>query len=184
MSLEKAQQEEPVKSGDTIALFVGSFDPPTMDHYRAVEALQTCPEIKQVWICPLSGASDNHVRGMASIMSVDMATSSTKVSLCTIALDKTMTEAKQAIDWVRAKFPYLKFKAATLNPDSVADSQPTIQVFLGVAGVVAEGASAVTAKFTVSPPDLKLRIKSGSDESRNFVAPVWNYIQKHKLYRD
>lgn len=173
-----------MKVGDTVALFVGSFDPPTMDCCRAIEALKANPAIKHVWLCPLPGALDSHVRNMASILSVDMSSNSSKVSLCTVALDKKL-DGKLAVEWLRAKFPYLTFKVATLAPETIADTQQTLQIFLGTAGVVAEGAAPVVSeKYAPAPPDLKARIKAGSDESRNFVAPVWNYIQKYKLYRE
>lgn len=184
MSIEQSQQEDRTKMGDTIALFVGSFNPPTMDHCRAIEAVKASSGINHVWVCPLPGAADPSVRAMVSILSFDMTANGNRVSLCTIALDKKL-DSTQAVEWVRTKFPYLNFKVATLAPETVPDSQQTLQVFLGTAGVVAEGAAAVVAeKYAPAPPDIKERIKAGSDESRNFVGPVWDYIQKNKLYRE
>lgn len=173
------------KFGDTVILFVGSFDPPTMEHYRAIEALLSRPEAQHIWVCPLSGSNDRHVRDMASILVNDFSSNGKLVSYCTIALDKKMTDHKQAIEWVRNKFSYLKFQLATVAPDVAPDTSSFFQIAFGQSRVTPQGATGIILdKFAPIPPDLKGRIKAGMDETRNFITPVWDYVQKHRLYRN
>lgn len=183
------QDAKQMEYGDMVAMFVGEFDPPTMDHVRAVEALLARPEIKHVWICPISTSKDQnhvaHVRNMATIFCMDFSSSGRQLSCCTAMLERKITTFKEAIEWARSTFPAYAFRLATVAPEVAGDVESTYFVTLGVSGAVApEGTSVLALENYVSvPKDLKTRIRSGIDESRNFVQPIWRYIMKHILYR-
>lgn len=182
----KPQDAKQLNVGDSVALFVGAFNPPTMDHYRAVEALFKEPEIKDIWICPLAGDDNANVRNMTALFCFEFSSTGKQISHCTAALDKDLKTAPQAIEWVRAKFPYLKFKSATVAPETSTDRDVVYFIKLGVAGDTVPIGSRMIALTDYAPvvPDLKVRIKGGSDEGRSIPFPIWNYIQKHKLYRN
>lgn len=182
MTPNQLQEEDKSAVGDIVALLVGSFDPPTMDYQRAVEALKARPEIKHVWLCPISGAADEHVKAMGQMLAIHMSSSASRCSYCTISLDMKM-DAVKTMEWVRARFPYFNFRFASLAPDFHPDTQQSFQVHLGSAGLVPEGATPVVAdKFVAAPGDMKIRIGASLDESRHFAIPVWNYIKKNGLY--
>ncbi len=171
--------------GDTILLLTGKFSPPTMSHYRAVEALMSRPEWKKIWIAPFY-TNDSHVKNMITAFSIDLCANGKQVSCCTVGLDKQIPSSREIADWVRNKFPYLKFRIAVVDPDQCPeDSEKTVFVKLGIRGdTVPDGADLIALEnFAPVPVDIQERIKNGSDESRNIPAPVWNYIQRHKLYR-
>lgn len=173
-----------MKIGDTVALFVGEFDPPTMDHYRVIEALLAWTGVSHVWVCPMSGASDDHVRATTSMLCMDFASGGRQISHCTIALDKKMTVAKDALDWVRTHFPYLKFQLASLYPNVPIEAEQFFQIAFGSGAQTSNGATGIVLdKFLPAPADVKARIAAGEDQSRNIITPVWNYIQKNRLYR-
>jgi len=180
-SATDAKQIEP---GANIILLVGSLDPPTMDHFRALEALSVYDGADSVWLCPLSNQENTmHVRAMCSIVCSDIAGTGKQVTLCTAALDKKMGSGQELAAWVRKRYPDYKFRVATVSPEKCADECKTFEVVLGQATPSSDADQVVLDKFLPAPKDLLTRIKNGSDESRNFQAPVWAYIQKHKLYR-
>jgi len=179
------EDPKPLTIGDTVLLMTGSFSPPTMNHYRAVEALMSRPEWKHIWIAPIY-SNDDHVKGLTTTFVVDLCANGKQISCCTIGLDKKLSSTQDVTDWVRKKFPYLNFRIAVVDPDPCPkDSEKTVFVKLGVKGdVVPDGADLIALEsFSAVPADLLERIKNGSDESRNIPPPVWNYIQRHKLYR-
>ena len=174
-----------LKAGDRVALFVGNFNPPTIEHFRAIEAVLTRPEINRIWIAPLSGENDLHVRAMVSILAADFCSRGKIVSNCTVGLDKKMSDHKQIADWVRTKFQYLKFQLMTVAPETAPDIESFLQISFGQhGGTNATGSTAVILdKYPPVSSDLKLKIQAGMDESRNFIAPIWSYLVKNKLYR-
>lgn len=178
------EDPNPLETGDTILLLVGEFSPPTMNHYRAIEALLGRPGWKNIWITP-SGIDDGHTRNLTNILAADFSANGKKVSCCTIGADKALS-VSDTISWIRNKFPYLNFRIAVVDPDPCPkDSEKTVFVKLGVRGdSVPEGADLIALEnYLPVPIDLKDRIKNGSDESRNLIPSIWNYIQRHKLYR-
>lgn len=176
-----AKSTEP---GDGIVVLVGSFDPPTMDHWRAVEALLARPDVKHVWLAPLHGENNDKVMSMTMLLATDLAAGHKQPTVCTVALDKKLTDTKELMSWIRGRYTANPFRLAAISPDAVEDSYPTIKVAFGPgAGTTGSTESVVLDKFLPVPADVKARIQGGSDESRNFPAPVWEYIQRHKLYR-
>lgn len=176
--------EPEIKPGDKIALFVSNFDPPTMDHVRAAEALAAYSGISRVWICPASADNDSHARNMSSILCSDLTANGKSVSLCTVGLDKKLNAA-EALAWVRSKFKYLRFQPAVVSPEAVLPGEETIQVLFGPGKAIQEGTTGIVLdKFLPVVPDLKARVAAGMDESRSFPSPIWDYIQKNRIYRN
>lgn len=169
--------------GDMVALLVGGFDPPTIDHARAVEALLALPDIKHVWVAPRArgakGTGSDHVRAMATMFCADMMTSTrAQVTCCTAGLDKGIESPAALLTLCRVKFPYLRFTLAAVAPDQEGDivvslrNQPS-------------GKNRVIRldDFLPATDGIHARIADGRDESRNICAPVWRYIQTHRLWR-
>ena len=103
--------------------------------------------------------------------------------MCTMAFDTDVRLPQAARDMCLKRFKGLKFKIAAVAERFAAQADFVVQ-FGNSAGISPKGAMSLPLKSYVSvPADVAARIGSGSDESRNFVPAVWNYIQKHKLYR-
>ena len=174
-----AKQHE---EGDTVAILVCDCDPPTMNVYRAIEALLSRPGIDGVWLCPPPASNPTHARNMASILCMDFSATGKQVSLCSVALDKNMDSAT-LVKWCRKKFPALRFRLASVQPMAVQDSEKTLYVVFG-SGKAPHGADGVSmGKFAAVPVDVKERIARGEDRSRDFIPAVWGYVQKNRLYR-
>lgn len=177
-------------------LFVGRFDPPHINHVRAASALMRRSDVESVWVFPLAGpyeSSAEHVRNMCTIWCADMSLGGEKPTCCTAGLDKGLQTASEAWAWMRMRFPTLNFKLAMFENefDFAEDchdghalwSSYTVKV--GAGRVTANlGPGFVVLNFPPVPRDLEERIIGGSNESRNFIAPVWDYLQKHRLYRN
>ena len=117
---------------------------------------------------------------MVNVLAFDLK----NVSTCTVALDKR-TGCDGLLEWAQKRFPRNKFIVASMRENVFSRKTTTLCIRVGEqGGVVPPGGMIVTVeKFLPTPSDVKQRIAKGSDESRNFVRPVWDYIQKHKLYR-
>jgi nicotinic acid mononucleotide adenylyltransferase len=165
--------------GDRIALLVGNYDPPTMDYYRAIEALLSFGGIKNVWLCPLKANDD--IWAMTNSLAVDFCVNGRPLTACLLK-NKTPTDYAA---WARKRYPELNFTIASVEKEE-QDSEKTIFVKIGNEAVTTSQQVDVLVvdKFVPMPIDLKDRIKGGSDEARCFIPAIWNYIQKHKLYRD
>jgi len=169
--------------GDTIILFADCFDPPTLDHSRAAEALLLLHS-HWLWLCPLPPIEPKHaehVRNMTSVLTFDLK----RVSTCTVALDKRVG-VDGLLEWAQKRFPKNKFVVASMREAVFSRKTTTLCVKFGSQeGVVPPGGTIVPLdKYLPTPADVKQRIASGSDESRHFVRPVWDYIQKRRLYRE
>jgi hypothetical protein len=171
------------KDGDMVAVLVADCDPPTMNVFRAVEALFNRSGIDCVWLCPLPSSSPDHARNMASLLCMDFSAAGKQVSLCSAALDKNMDPAMLA-KWCRERFPALRFRLASVQPLAVQDRERTLFLVFG-SGAAPHGADGVSlGKFVAAPDDVKERIARGEDRSRDFVPAVWGYVQKNRLYRN
>lgn len=182
--MENMQFMGDLSVGDTVAVLVGRFDPPTMEHVRAIDALSSYSGVGHVWICPLSGKNDAHVRNMSSMLCSDFAANGKHVSYCTAALDKSISDPKLALAWIRERFAYLNFRMASTNPDYGIDTEKTFYIAFGPGAVTPAGSIGIVLEnYLPVPADIEARIRAGQDESRAIVAPIWRYIQKHRLYR-
>lgn len=171
------------KDGDTIILFVDQFDPPTMDHAKAVTALSS--HGKWIWICPLTPVGDGQkVRDMSSILATDLKSMGAEASLCTVALDKKL-DVEGLLVWVNKRFPTFKFITASLKDNIFDKKGTTLCIRIGKSGqtIPAGGQLVLIEQCLAVPVDIQKRIANGSDESRHIMKPVWDYIQKHHLYR-
>jgi hypothetical protein len=171
-------------------LFVGKFDPPHINHVRAASAIMRHSDVESVWIFPLASDNDKHVRNMCTIWCADMSLGGEKPVCCTAGLDKGLATATEAWEWTKARFPALDLKMAMFEKefDFADDDKDAVwssyTIKTGGGRVTANlGGRFIVLNFPSVPPDLVERIKGGSNESRNFIAPIWDYLQKHRLYR-
>lgn len=166
--------------GDNILLFMDKFDPPTLDHARAIDALFTYG--KWVWLCPID--TNKNACDMANIITVDMRANNKNVDFCSAAVDKKIN-VEDFLSWIRKKYPDQNFIVASLNGQYFEVKRQWISVVVGEkSGQVKPGGIVLSVeKFLPSPTDIQKRIISGSDESRHFIRPVWDYLQRHRLYR-
>ena len=175
--------------GDTIALFSGSYDPAHLDYARAMDILVKRPGISAIWVCPLhpripESDAEKRVRDMATIFCADRAGAGNPCpTCCTVALDKKMASEAWLLEWARTSYPFLRFVLATMNPNPDCD-QPIIIKFAMQDPSTRPGTSVLFVnQFFPVGHGMKDRIRSGSDESRNFTPGVWSYIQENKMYR-
>lgn len=168
------------KDTDTIALLVGKFDPPSIDHYRCIDAILSANLANRIWVCPL-GNDDEHVRAMAALICTEATQPGRLVSLCSVALDKGLESPDELRIWCERKFKN-RFILGFL--DSELKRSTGIAVVVGNKVAIENGnAQIVLPKFLPVHEDIKSRIKNGRDERKSFIPSVWNYIQKNKLYR-
>lgn len=170
-----------------IALLLGSFDPPTLDHERAVGALLSYSGIESVWVCPSFGSNADHVRNMCQAFCLGMSAGGKQVAACTVGLDKKINDRLCVAEWISSKFRTYSFRTAYVAPLDVGiDVDGAMCVQIGNAcSPVSSGQVAIKLdKFIPVRQDLKESIRAGNDEGRSVPLGVWAYIQNHKLYRD
>jgi nicotinic acid mononucleotide adenylyltransferase len=179
MTTPNANDVNEIKDGETIALFLSKFDPATMDHWRAIEALLKRQDTKNIWLVPIGS---EHGRHMATIMAADFGANGNKITTC-----QTMkTNDKEAADWISSHFKKYKFRAVVLaseNDEFTEVNEPIVIRFKSQHAKTETIDVIGLDNFLPSPMDVIERIKCGHDESRNFIPAVWNYIQRKKLYR-
>jgi hypothetical protein len=113
-------------------------------------------------------------------------TSATKkqVGCCLVGVSKGFDSSDQLSTWCRKYYPGLKFKIARLA--GYAETRTDIEI--GFAGqnlsTLLSFEQICLSKFLPPPSNLVERIRSGADESRNFLTPIWEYVQRHRLYRN
>ena len=155
------------KDGDCIVLLVGDYDPPTLDYFRAIEALCKSKGIEGVWVCPVGSEDKQRVVSLATSFYADASsTISRRLTCCTVGLDKGFSP-EDLCKWCQSKYPTLKFKVALLKDVSFAGE---------------DGGVVKVSKF-LRIGDVRDRIAEGSDESRSFTAGTWSLIQARRYYR-
>lgn len=171
------------QAGEEAVLLFDKLDPPTMSHVRAIEALYAKWQ-SPILVCPLSGARDESVRAMCSILCVDLCASKTQAWMCSVGLDRKISDPKEILEWLTVRKKGIVFVPACIWPDQLKTGGKFAQVILGKGGQPSEFAIPLIVGWQLAIPDkIEERIRSGIDESRNIPAPVWAYIQKKKLYR-
>lgn len=180
MAIAKPNIRQP-GPGDTVCIYVGDFDPPTIDARRVVDAMLARPDVSGVWLCPLSG-SQKHVWNMGTMFCAEYAAQTGKLlTFCGVARDKGLSPVEMAA-WARKKYPDIRFKLAG-SLLCAEDTEPCYYVrFFGQPDAPAGTVPVSLDKFH-SVNGIRERIVAGHDESKNVSACVWEYIQKHKLYR-
>lgn len=181
----KVGDADNVAPGDSVCLFVGKMDPPTMDHLRALDAIFNSAKFAGVWLCPLAGGESgaDALRAMAQMSCVEYcAMSGKQVGCCTVAVDKGIEDSEEFVSKARELFPFSKFSVAMLRSD-VENHEPDYVVCLQVQAPTKSAKVLVVKKFLPAPSDIRAKIASGSDQSRSFPESVWEYIQKNRLYR-
>lgn len=169
------------KQGDLVVLLTGFFDPLHLDYIRAANSLRLRPKVGHIWLAPLSGGMDEHVRNMCTIAACD--SKGLFLGVCTGGLDKKLKTVSELVAWCRKSFPYLEFMSATLASQNSLGVVADCHVVFASDAYCPDGEVIVIGEFLPVPADIQARIKSGSDEARNFQAPVWEYVQKRRLYR-
>lgn len=183
--------QDTTKFGDTVALLIVDGDPPTVDCQRAVEALKATPGIKDVWLTPYyqtyMGSKDyvdrlQGIRDMCSIAAIEMG-----IGCCTIALDKKMAFPSKIKEECMRLFPYFEFKRATIGDQWWSEADVTVKFASSgklnpVQDKIKSDAQVVVVNC-LECPDVRGLVASGRDASRFLQPPVWNYLQKRKLYR-
>lgn len=183
--------QDTTKFGDTVALLIVDGDPPTLDCQRAVEALRATPGIKDVWLTPYcqsymikDAKSDRTqaVRDMCSIAAIEIG-----IGCCTIAIDKELPFPSRIKEECMRLFPYFEFKRATIGDQWWSESDVTVKfASAGRLSPIQEKTKSdaqIVIVNCLECPDVRRLIESGRDASRFLQPPVWNYIQKRKLYR-
>jgi len=171
-------------SNKVTVLLLDGVDPPTDDLRQACNLLFKRPEVKTIWLCPIGPFdSPKHIIDMCNIFCQQYRLAESKeMTCCTVAIDKKMGE-DQLVEWARINYPAEDFRVASFNPYS-KDRKLVYRICFGSCSLsLSEN---VPINITKSVPNymvIKERIKSGKDESKKMFHVVWEYIQKHKLYR-
>jgi hypothetical protein len=183
-SIPKVKLNEP-EHGSTMILFIGDFNPPTMDHFRVIEALLKRPDIKGIWLCPLYVSENEHVKAMVNMLALDFSIQGKQVVSCSVALNLGIKDAKGVLEKIRTLYPFFNFQLATIAPLSVLDYRHTFFVKIGSAHVTEpQGTIGINLQQVLPvPDDVLVRLKNSEDVSRHFPKSIWMYLQKHKLYR-
>ena len=170
------------KDGDTIVLLFGKYNPAHMGYFRALEALVRRP-VAEIWVTPLYSLFPiEHVQNMCTILSTEASVATKRQVGCCLAGLKGFLRIDEFLPWCRSKYPGLRFVSAKLCGFQRSDKADIEVRFAGQE--LSSGKDDVyVPQFLPVPQDLAERIGSGSDESRNFLAPIWEYVQKHRLYR-
>jgi hypothetical protein len=174
------------QDGDHIALLMSPFNPPTMDHVRAVEALLKWNNIKHVWICPLASDADiKSVKEMCCEFCIELTLMGKRTSICTAALDKLWREPAPLVEWFKKHCPRLGLHPAYVAPnDPPIEAENAIAVMIGTPEAAPLGTTIVPLSvYLPVRDDIRESIGTGHDESRNLTRGVWAYIQKNRLYR-
>lgn len=169
--------------GDSVILLCGSYNPAHMGYFRAIEAISKRPGVSEVWVTPISKREEVPIQDMCTIMATECRMSAgLRVACCLygIGTDRCSTEKVKA--WCSRHHPGLNFKTAQLYGEQGSSD---IEVRFSGRGLVAGKSGDVIFLSKILPvkENLVQRIQAGIDESRSFLGPVWEYIQKYKLYR-
>lgn len=185
MSIPRASVPEP-KGGEHVALLMGPFDPPTMDHVRAIEALLKQDGVNHVWICPLASSPETgRVKDMCVALCMELMFTGKRASICTIALDKGWKDPQLLVNWFKKSRPDLGMRPAYVAPsDPVIEAENSIAVVVGSPLEVPLGTTVVPMpSYVPVRKDIRESIGAGHDEARNLPKSVWAYVQKNRLYR-
>jgi hypothetical protein len=169
-------------AGDIVILLCGDYDPAHLGYFRALEALSK-KGATEVWVAPLCPrGQEDVVRDMCTMLATEAFLATRKqVACCLAALTLGFSRTGELLAWCRSKYPGMRFMVAKLHGSGLEDKA---DIVVGFAGQELSGKDdAHLPQFLPVPGDLAERIRSGFDESRNFLAPVWEYIQKNRLYR-
>lgn len=167
--------------GERVLLLCGDYDPPSLDHLRAIEAAGSSGRFDAVWVLPTPPGGRDRVGDMCSLFCADLATSGVRATLCRAALDKGLGPA-EALAWCRRKFPTLRFSLGCMadRPSPGADV-----VFRMASQRLGENAPKIVVSLDKYVPagDIVGRIREGRDESARLTPGVWAYIQGRRAYR-
>lgn len=166
--------------GDLVCILVCDMNPPTHDVRHAADALLSRPDVSGLWLCPLYGKAADvvHQRNMGMTFCAEYAAATGKLaSMCSVALDKKMSQADDVAKWAVGKRPDMRFVLAGFL------SQLYFVRFFGQADAPIGSTPVSIEKFNAVSDGIRERILSGHDEARNMFAGVWGYVQKHRLYR-
>ena len=179
----RAESIKQPKDGDTICLLIGDMNPPSVDYKHAAEKILSSKNFSSIWLCPLSGKDSIHTKNMCTIFGAEFSSETGKtLTVCSVALDRKLTEG-ELIAWARNRYPYLKFRLAGFEL-LTEDSEPPLYIKFSSGKNPPSGTEVLTINNHLSVQnEIQKKISKGSDESRNLFSGVWNYVQKHKLYR-
>ncbi len=174
-------------SSNKVILLSGQFNPPTNEHLAMVVALAKRHK-GDIWLAPEvpQQKMKSHVKAMCTIFCAEAkASGKADVTCCTAGIDKDMT-AVEIEKWCKRTFPNKTFELAMRMVNMYSSNVPANYILYRkslswgpTCGIYDE-----TVKYdSIDLEDIVKSIKAGHDESRNIFPNVWQYIQKHKLYR-
>lgn len=175
--------------GDNVCMFIGDWNPPTHDLRHACLALSLVPEIKRIWLCPVSMETSKeartHIANVNSIFCTEFAAEHSKViTCCTVGLSKGFRTASEFRLWAVTKFPFLQFSVAEINPQHENNfSTYSIRFASQPYPKNSPHVKPISLDKNIFIGDVKGKIQKGSDESRNMYYGVWTYVQETRLYR-
>ena len=168
---------------DSIVLLLGEFNPPTNDVREACNLLFKRPEVKKIWMVPLSDGK--HARDFATIFCQQYFLETGKqISSCTVGIDNTNLHIgdRSTVEWLRSKYPETEFRIATFG--STEDRLPVYRISFG--NITSISGNDIPIRVTNSvclSNNIRENIMTGKDESRKMYRVLWEHIQKHKIYR-
>jgi len=166
-----------------IVVITGDFNPPTHDLSNACDAIFKRPEVKTVWLCPLSkGADKTHIKNMTMLFCQSYYAAKTKtISCCAVGIDKDL-DIQGLLQWARSKNPNEPFRLMTFGQEQ--DKEPVYRVHFDQNPIFEiKDIPIHLSKALCVSNGIRERIARGVDESRNVYGRIWDYIQHHKLYR-
>jgi hypothetical protein len=177
-----------LNDGDTVILLCGSYSPAHIGYFRALEALAK-RKATEIWIAPLYALLTDGVQDMCTMLATEASVATKRqIGCCLAGLSKGFLNVEELIPWCHSRYPGLKFLTAKLHGYGCGKTDIEIR-FSGQEIPPARGPylgkeAIFLSQYLPVPDNLVERIQSGMDESRNFLAPVWEYVQKRKLYRN
>lgn len=160
--------------GNTVVLFCGHYNPAHIGYLRAVEELIS-RDMGYIWLCPIGSTPES--MDMSTILGTEMSSAFGKRIGCCLSGKKSI---KEILGWCKKTYPMLKFKTAKIEMEEDADLEI---LFSGQVPSIQSKAIMLSKYIPVLSDDIIKRIQEGKDETRNFTASVWEYIQKKRMYR-
>lgn len=173
------------KPGDEICVILSRCDPPTLDLFRAADAAFDQGKFSAVWLCPLFVDDDQTKRSSPCsfvLCSEYYAASHRVLTHCSIALDKRIGDVKSLVEWFKDHWPKHKIRTCMMATERGSEEVDFVVTFSGQESLQYKKKWSA-GKYLQSPPDMAMRISSGSNESRWFPHGLWEFLLEKGLYR-
>lgn len=159
---------------EKIAVFLSEFDPPTLDHIKAIEALANYGF--SVWVCP---KTEGHGSNMANIICSEMSFSGKPVIFCNL---KEKIQIDKITNWVKKRRKNSEVFLSCLEKEMVPFADLVIKFGYGSEKSKSNIKVVPISQKSIVPKDIKDRIKNKQDMSKYVSRSVWDYIIKNGLF--